>query len=153
MKGLTGEIEDFFQPLEKPNEKVPAIGNSNGRSMSDRPWYDANKPLTKGVGIAYAKITFEHPEIGTTRTAPVGFSWTLLLLGPIVGLFRKDLLWTFIMLLVFAATSGISLIIFPFLYNRLYIKRLLKKGYKVTSTESADLDLLKKKLELVLPEK
>jgi hypothetical protein len=34
---------------------------------SVRPAPDAFQPLTKGVGMAYAKITFEHPEIGTVR--------------------------------------------------------------------------------------
>jgi hypothetical protein len=57
------------------------------------------------------------------------------------------------MLLAAAVTSGISLVIFPFFYNKVYIKRLLKKGYKVSSTEGAELDFLKKKLELVLPGK
>ena len=103
--------------------------------------------------MAYAKIIFEHPEIGTTRSAPVGFSWTTFLFGPIVCLFRKDWFWLLLMLIIAGVTSGISCFVFPFLYNKLYIKRLLKKGYKATSTEGADLDSLKKKLELVLPEK
>jgi hypothetical protein len=143
---------------DKPPESSPHLNFSNhwklaGRSVSDRTAYDHHQPLTKGVGMAYAKIMFEHPEIGTVRKAPVGFSWTTLLFGPIVGLFRKDLLWTFWMLLAAAVTSGVSLVIFPFFYNKVYIKRLLKKGYRVSSTEGAELDLLKKKLELVLPGK
>ena len=103
--------------------------------------------------MAYAKITFEHPEIGTVRKAPVGFSWTLLLFGSIVCLFRRDWFWLIIMLLVAAITSGVSLVIFPFLYNKSYIKRLMKKGYKVASVEGSDIVTLRKKLEINLPQK
>ena len=103
--------------------------------------------------MAYAKITFEHPEIGTVRKAPVGFSHTLFWIGPLVALVRKDLKGFLILAGVFFLTSGVSWLVAPFFYNKLYIKRLMKKGYKVASTEGADLALLKKKLELALPEK
>ena len=103
--------------------------------------------------MAYAKITFEHPEIGTVQKAPVGFSSTLLWIGPIVALVRRDLTGFLILAGVLFLTSGVSWLIAPFFYNKLYIKRLMKKGYKVASTEGADLALLKKKLELDLPEK
>lgn len=103
--------------------------------------------------MAYAKITFEHPEIGTVRQAPVGFSWTLLLWGVFVPLLRKDWKGLLIILGVFVLTSGISGLFVPFFYNKLYIKGLLKNGYKVASVEGSDVASLKKKLELVLPEK
>lgn len=103
--------------------------------------------------MAYAKISFEHPEIGIIRKAPVGFSWTTLFFGPLVCLFRKDWIGLLLMLLIDTLTFGVSIMLFPFFYNKLYIKRLLKKGYKVASTEGANIDRLKKKLELVLPEK
>jgi hypothetical protein len=103
--------------------------------------------------MAYAKITFEHPEIGTVRKAPVGFSWTLLFFGPIVCLFRRDWFWLIIMAVLIGLTSGISMVVVPFFYNKFYIKRLMKKGYKVASVEGSDIALLKKKLELALPEK
>jgi len=103
--------------------------------------------------MAYAKITFEHPEIGTIRKAPVGFSWTLLLWGGFVPLLRKDWKGLLIVLGLFVITSGISGLFVPFFYNKLYIKSLLKKGCKVASTAGSDLASLKRKLELVLPEK
>ena len=103
--------------------------------------------------MAYAKITFEHPEIGTVRKAPVGVSWTAFIFGPIVALIRKDWLGALIMVLLVAFTSGISLIVAPFFYNKFYIKRLMKRGYKVASIEGADIVALRKKLELALPEK
>lgn len=103
--------------------------------------------------MAYANITFEHPEIGTVRKAPVGFSWTLLLWTGFVPLLRKDWKGLLLLIVVLALTSGFGLAIAPFFYNKFYIKELLKKGYKVASSEGADLALLQKKLELVLPEK
>ena len=103
--------------------------------------------------MAYAKITFEHPEIGTVRKAPVGFSWTAFIFGPIVALIRKDWLGALIMVLLVGFTSGISLIVAPFFYNKFYIKRLLKKGYKVASIEGSDIIAMRKRLEINLPQK
>jgi hypothetical protein len=103
--------------------------------------------------MAYAKITFEHPEIGTIRKSPVGFSSTLLWIGPIVALVRRDLKGFLILAGVLFLTSGVSWLIAPFFYNKLYIKRLMKKGYKVTAVEGSDIATLRKKLEINLPQK
>jgi len=103
--------------------------------------------------MAYATITFEHPEIGTVRKAPVGFSNSLFFLGGIVPLVRKDWKWLFIMLAALVLTSGISWFVFPFIYNKLHIKELIKKGYKVGFVEGSDIATLHRKLELNLPEK
>jgi hypothetical protein len=70
-----------------------------------------------------------------------------------VALVRRDWLGALIMVLLVGFTSGISLIVAPFFYNKFYIKRLMKRGYKVASIEGADIVALRKKLELVLPEK
>ena len=103
--------------------------------------------------MAYAKITFEHPEIGAVRKAPVGFSHTLFWIGPIVALVRRDLKGFLILAGVFFLTSGVSWLVAPFFYNKLYIKRLMKKGYKVTAVEGSDIATLRKKLEINLPQK
>lgn len=103
--------------------------------------------------MAYAKITLENPQTGIIKKAPVGFSWTLFWIGPVIALFRGDIKGGFLMLLLLAITSGISWIFYPFMYNKYYIKELLKKGYRVSSVEDSDLATLKQKLGINLPEK
>jgi len=42
------------------------------------------------------RIEFYHPDRKMTREAPVGFSWTMLLFGVFVPLFRSDWEWLLI---------------------------------------------------------
>ncbi|MFA5689544.1 MAG: hypothetical protein WC959_10420 [Kiritimatiellales bacterium] len=102
--------------------------------------------------MAYAVIHFKHPEIGTTRRAPAGFSWTMIFWGPFVCLFRKDfagmLVITLLFLMFLTATNTVA----AFCYNRMYIRRLMKKGYKVASVDGATFDSVKQRLELNLQE-
>lgn len=65
------------------------------------------------------------------RTVKVGFSWTTLFFGCLVPLVRGDIKWALIMLLCSMLTCGISLLVFPFFYNRIYIKELQSKGYRI----------------------
>lgn len=67
---------------------------------------------------------------GLAKGVKVGFSWTTLFFGFCPALFRGDLKWAVIMFLVSCVTFGISLLVFPFIYNKLYIKELIEKGYK-----------------------
>ena len=39
------------------------------------------------------KVVFEHPHYDRDRTVKVGFSWLILLLGPLVPLFRGNFKW------------------------------------------------------------
>ena len=73
----------------------------------------------------------------------MGFSWT------IVPLVRADIKWFIIQLLVFLLSCGlaaftfgatlIALLVFPFIYNRIYARDLLEVGYKPESKEDADI--------------
>ena len=73
---------------------------------------------------------------GVIKEAPTGFSWTTLFFGFFPALIRGDLKWGLIILIA-AAVTGISWLIFPFFYNKLYIKELLKKGYKPKDLDSS----------------
>ena len=66
---------------------------------------------------------------GALKAAPWGFSVTTFFFGPFVPLFRGDFLYFILMLIAMFCTWGISGLIFPFFYNKLYVKRLIKKGY------------------------
>lgn len=83
------------------------------------------------------KITLRN-DAGLTKNVKVGFSWTTFFFGFIPALFRGDLKWAIIMLIlegVFGAfTFGFGAwvvgVVFSFVYNKIYIKELIEKGYK-----------------------
>ena len=65
------------------------------------------------------------------KKAPIGYSWTTLFFWFFVPLIRGAYLHTIVILLIGAITSLIAwLIIFPFLYNKIYLESLIKKGFK-----------------------
>lgn len=68
---------------------------------------------------------------GVTKTVKVGFSWTMLFFGVFVPLVRGDWKWGLISIVLAPITFGISWLVFPFIYNKLYINDLKNKGYKV----------------------
>lgn len=92
------------------------------------------------------KIVLRH-ESGLVKEVKKGFSWTFLFFGLFVPLVRGDLKWTIIMLLLQALagafTFGIGAfvvsLIFAFIYNKVYIKSLLEKGYKATTPEDEEI--------------
>lgn len=83
------------------------------------------------------KITLRHYQSGHEIKTKKGFSWTTLFFGFFVPLFRGDVKWFFIILIVNvivgSITAGIGLlvtwIVFPCIYNGRYISDLGKKGY------------------------
>ena len=75
-------------------------------------------------------ITLKNDN-GVTKTVKVGFSWTMLFFGIFVPLVRGDWKWGLISIVLAPITFGISWLVFPFIYNKLYINDLKDKGYKV----------------------
>ncbi|MGY0693781.1 DUF2628 domain-containing protein [Virgibacillus sp. FSP13] len=96
------------------------------------------------------KASLEN-EIGLFKEVKVGFSWTTFFFGFFPALFRGDLKWAAIMFVAAVAvaiiTAGMGTwvvsIIFSFIYNKIYIKELIEKGYRPASEES------KRKLESI----
>ena len=68
---------------------------------------------------------------GVTKEVKKGFSWTMLFFGVFVPLVRGDWKWFLISLLAGLVTCGISWLIFPFFYNKIYLNELLEKGYVI----------------------
>jgi len=101
--------------------------------------------------MAFARIVFEHPVTQEVKEAPVGFSWSTLFLGVFVPLYRGDWKWAIIIFLTNIITLGVSWIVFPFIYNKLYIKEIIKKGYKVKKILDTDLKTIENKIGLKLP--
>lgn len=84
---------------------------------------------------------------GVTKEVKVGFSWTTFFFGFIPALFRGDLKWAVIIILLeialgsftFGFGTGIVTIIFGFIYNKLHIKDLIEKGYKPSTERDHEL--------------
>jgi hypothetical protein len=66
---------------------------------------------------------------GLLKECPTGFSWTNLFFGIFVPLFRGDLKWFLIQLVVDIFTGGLALLIFPFFYNKSHLKAKLEDGW------------------------
>lgn len=88
-------------------------------------------------------ITLKN-DAGLSKQVKVGFSWTTFFFGFFPALFRGDLKWAAIMFVIalavgsftFGIGSGISGIVFSFVYNKIYIKELIEKGYKPADEEA-----------------
>ena len=68
-------------------------------------------------------------DIGMVKEAKVGFSWTNLFFGAFVPALRGDWKYAAIMVVCSRITCGLSTLVFPFVYNKMYIKDLLMKGF------------------------
>jgi hypothetical protein len=66
---------------------------------------------------------------GFIKEADWGFSWKTLFFGVFVPLVRGDLAWFFIGIFLAICTAGIALLVFPFTYNKIYVKKLLAQGF------------------------
>ena len=83
--------------------------------------------------MAFAVISFENKRSNQLKLAPVGYSWTNLIFGFFVPLFRGDWKWAIIFLIVGIVTWGFGSIVTSFFYNTLYASDLMKDGFKIKS--------------------
>ncbi len=98
------------------------------------------------VFVPLKKVALLSPK-GDIKTAPVGFSFTILLFGLFVCLFRKDWLrvavWFAMIFLggfisifepvfegLFMVITFVFNVVMAFIYNKVYIRSLLRKGYE-----------------------
>jgi len=100
--------------------------------------------------MAKNTIYFQHPVTGNRREAPIGFSWTTFFFCLFPALVRGDWKWVIIMLLLVIPTFGLSWVVFPFIYNRLYIKDLVNEGYRVKAVRVGDITLAQAQVGLPL---
>ncbi|PID05884.1 MULTISPECIES: hypothetical protein [unclassified Sporosarcina] len=84
-------------------------------------------------------ITLKN-DAGLTKSVKVGFSWTTFFFGFFPALFRGDLKWAAIMFILALAAGSFTLglgawipgLVFSFIYNKIYIKDLIERGYRPT---------------------
>jgi hypothetical protein len=73
-------------------------------------------------------VDLKNTQNNVIVSTKLGFSWTTLFFGFLPAIFRGDFKWTLIMILTYFLI-GIGWIVFPFIYNKIYIKSLLEKGF------------------------
>lgn len=83
------------------------------------------------------------------KKAPVGFSWTVFFFGFFPPLFRGDWIWFAVLLLLGLLFWWIPAIVVAFFYNKLYIKSLFEKGYKIHDSSQITDEQLKNYLGYV----
>ena len=66
---------------------------------------------------------------GVVKEVKAGFSWTTLFFNFWVPVFRSDWKWAIIIFFACFFTFGIAWFVWPFVYNKIYIKGLLEQGY------------------------
>lgn len=112
-----------------------------------------DKKNMENNGISKGKensISLFQSSSGLKIDAPMGFSWSTLFYGPFEPLSRSHYLYFIIMTVAIPLTSAISIFVFPFIYNKIFIKSLLEKGYQpyeepdFSKIESIDLQVIKK---------
>jgi len=81
-------------------------------------------------------VTLVHERTKLTKQVKVGFSWTTLLFGFFPALFRGDFKWAIIQCLLNICTFGLSSLVFAFLYNKIYVRELIERGYKAADSGS-----------------
>jgi len=81
-------------------------------------------------------INIKHPATGMVRVGCYGFSWTYLIFGGFVPLFRGELGVGALHLLIMLITLGIWNIIISFMYNKQYMTRMLEKGWVLDGSPS-----------------
>lgn len=101
--------------------------------------------------MAYNTVYFQNPHTNQTRRAPVGYSWTVLVFGPLVFIARKEWMLFAMTLVLTALTLHISNIVLSFKVNRMYIQMLVNLGYRVVRVRHGTVEGVAEELGIQLP--
>ncbi|MBU6496972.1 MAG: hypothetical protein KGJ41_03965 [Rhodospirillales bacterium] len=81
-------------------------------------------------------VMIQHTTSGLTKKGFYGYSWTYLLFGWLVPIFRGEIGIGFLHLVLTVVTVGVFQVVMPYLYNRQYTSRQLANGWVLAdSTE------------------
>ena len=139
--GMCKGCKEVFSTLEMKDGYCKDCNNLSDKEIQHR---IKNKKISVDLDYEASKlnqITLKNKVTGLTKIAPVGFSWTTLLFGVFVPLFRGDIKWFIITVILAVITFGLGWLLIPFFYNNRYIVDLIEKGYEPTD------ELTKKVLE------
>ena len=90
-------------------------------------------------------VMMKHPQTGLVQKGFFGFSWTTFFFGGWPAIFRGDFIVGVMFVVLQFFTFGIASIIWAFLYNKSYTRKLLEKGYQFADSEGV-VSLAKMKL-------
>ena len=82
-------------------------------------------------------VLVKHQQSGLVKKGYFGYSWTYLLFGWLVPVFRGEIGIGVLHLVLTAFTFGIFQIVMPYLYNKQYMTRLLTSGWQLSDEEPA----------------
>jgi len=82
------------------------------------------------------KLVLKNKESGVIKKVPFLFSLTMYLFGFWVPLLRADFIWFVLSLILSLLTAGLGTVILALFYNKIYIKKLLSKGYEPIDDEA-----------------
>jgi hypothetical protein len=94
------------------------------------------------------KVRIIHSVSGIGKNGYLGYSWTYLFFGWFVPVVRGELGVGVLHLVITLVSFGLSQLIFPFLYNRQYMNRMLTSGWVLDDTDP-NYDLARVKLNIV----
>ena len=94
------------------------------------------------------KVRIIHGVSGIGKNGYLGYSWTYLCFGWFVPVVRGELGVGVLHLVITLVSFGLSQLIFPFLYNRQYMNRMLTSGWVLDDTDP-NYDLARVKLNIV----
>lgn len=77
------------------------------------------------------------------KKAPMGFSWTTFLFGFFVPLLRGDWIWAVALLILGLLLWWIPAVVMAFFYNKLYMKSLFDRGFRVHNQTAVSDDQIK----------
>lgn len=75
-----------------------------------------------------------HTDSGLVKKGFLGFSWTYLVFGWFVPVVRGELGVGVLHFLITVVSLGLSQLVFPFLYNRQFMNRMLTAGWRLDPT-------------------
>ena len=107
-------------------------------------------PLVLGlllIGLQ-KKVRIIHSVSGIAKNGYIGYSWTYLFFGWFVPVVRGELGVGVLHLVITLVSFGLSQLIFPFLYNRQYMNRMLTSGW-VLDIADPNYETARQKLNIV----
>jgi hypothetical protein len=95
------------------------------------------------------KVRLIHSTAGISKNGYVGYSWSYLIFGWFVPVYRGEIGIGVLHLLIALISVGLSQLIFPFVYNRQFMNRMLTSGWQLDTTDQ-NYEIARQKLNIVL---
>jgi hypothetical protein len=94
------------------------------------------------------RVRLIHASAGIAKNGYFGYSWSYLIFGWCVPIYRGEIGIGVLHLLIALISVGLSQLIFPFIYNRQYMNRMLTSGWLLDSTDP-NYELALQRLDIV----